>query len=181
MNARRGRWQACLLAVMLWSGLWYLAYAGSSANKSGGQESPVEVTAERLISESKANQLIFSGNVEARRGELYVKADRLEVLQDAQSKKVSRMVAIGNVYITKGEQAATASRATFHESEQKVVLTGNPHAWEGSSEVWGEEMVLLLAEDKMIVTGGAQRVRVQMQPTGEGMKLPTAKAKGQGG
>jgi lipopolysaccharide export system protein LptA len=170
-----------MLVFVLWSGLCSLAYAGSGANEPGSQQGPVEVTAERMISESKANQIIFSGNVEARRGELYVKADRLEVLQEPQSKKVSQMVAIGNVYITKGEQAATASRATFHEREQKVVLTGNPHAWEGSSEVWGEEMVLLLAEDKMIVTGGAQRVRVQMQPTREGIKLPTAKAKGQGG
>jgi lipopolysaccharide export system protein LptA len=83
------------------------------------------------------------------------------------------------VFIQRGEQSATAERATFLETEQKAVLTGNPHAVEGSTEVWGEEMVFLLAEGNMIVTGGTQRVRVQLIPASEGPKLP--KPKGRGG
>jgi lipopolysaccharide export system protein LptA len=90
------------------------------------------------------------------------------------------MVAVGQVFIRRGEQAATAERATFFENEQKAVLTGNPHAWEGTTEVWGEEMVFLLAEGSMIVMGGAQRVRMQLLPGSDGDKLPAAKAKGQG-
>jgi hypothetical protein len=33
----------------------------------------------------------------------------------------------------------------------------------------------------MIVTGGTQRVRVQLIPANEGLKLPPTKAKGRGG
>ena len=62
-------------------------------------------------------------------------------------------------------------------TEQKAVLTGNPHAWEGNTEVWGEEMVFLLAEGNMIVTGGTQRVRVQLVPSNEGPKLPNARSR----
>jgi lipopolysaccharide export system protein LptA len=91
------------------------------------------------------------------------------------------MVATGSVFIRRGEQAATAEHATFFESEQKAVLTGNPHAWEETTEVWGEEMVFLMAEGSMTVTGGAQRVRVQLMPGKEGATLPMGKAKGQGG
>ena len=181
MSARRGRLPAWILTIALVGSLVSICEAGSGVNEQTGREGPVEVTAERMVSETRANQIIFSGNVEARRGDLLVKADRLEVIQDPQSKRVSQMVAIGNVYITKGEQAATASRATFHENEQKVVLTGNPHAWEKNTEVWGEEMVLLLGEQRMIVTGGTQRVRMQMLPASEGSQSPTVKGRGQGG
>lgn len=181
MSTRRGRLRAWILTVVLVGGLVRICEAGSGLSEQTGREGPVEVTAERMVSETRANQIVFSGNVEARRGDLVVKSDRLEVTQDPQSKRVSQMVAVGHVHITKGEQAATAGRATFHENEQKVVLTGNPHAWEGNTEVWGEEMVLLLGEQRMIVTGGAQRVRMQMLPGSEGSKSPTAKVRGQGG
>ena len=134
-----------------------------------------------MVSDSRSDQVVFTGNVEARRGGLYVKADRLEVKQDRETKKMAQMVAIGNVFIQRGEQSATAERATFLETEQKAVLTGNPHAVEGNTEVWGEEMVFLLAEGNMIVTGGTQRVRVQLVPANEGPKLPTPKPKGRGG
>ena len=109
------------------------------------QNEMVQVTADRMVSDSRSDQVVFTGNVEARRGGLYVKADR-RVKQDRGTKKMAQMVAIGNVFIQRGEQSATAERATFFETEQKAVLTGNPHAVEGSTEVWGEEMVFLLAE-----------------------------------
>ena len=42
-------------------------------------------------------------------------------------------------------------------------------------------MVFLLAEGSMLVTGGPQRVRVQLLPDKGGTQVPAAKAKGQGG
>jgi len=141
----------------------------------------VQVTADRMVSDSRSDQVVFTGNVEALRGGLYVKADRLELKQDRQTKKMAQMVASGNVFIRRGEQTATSERATFFETEQKAVLTGNPHAWEGNTEVWGEEMVFLLAEGNMIVTGGTQRVRVQLLPANDGPKLPPTRPRARGG
>jgi lipopolysaccharide export system protein LptA len=162
--------------------LMIAAHAVSAPAEQAPKNDTVQVTADRMVSDSRTDLVVFTGNVEARRSELYVKAEKLEVTQDRQSKKVSQMVATGNVFIRRGEQAATAERATFFENEQKAVLTGNPHAWEGSTEVWGEEMVFLLAEGNMIVTGGTQRVRVQLLPaSNEGTKLPAMKTKGRGG
>jgi lipopolysaccharide transport protein LptA len=153
----------------------------SATTEPAAKDEPVQVTADHMASDSRTDQIMFSGNVEIRRGDLYVKADRLDVTQHRETRKVSQMVAVGNVFIRRGEQAATAERATFFENEQKAVLTGNPHAWEGTTEVWGEEMVFLLAKGSMIVKGGAQRVRVQLLPSGEENKPPGAKAKRQGG
>jgi lipopolysaccharide export system protein LptA len=158
-----------------------LASAASTTSADTAQNDTVQVTADRMVSDSRSDQVVFTGNVEVHRRELYVKADRLEVKQDQQTKKVAQMVAIGNVFIRRGEQAAPAQHAMFFETEQKAVLTGNPHAWEGNTEVWGEEMVFLLAEGNMIVTGGTQRVRVQLIPANEGPKLPPTKPKGRGG
>ena len=141
----------------------------------------VQVTADRMVSDSRSDQVVFTGNVEAQRGGLYVKADRLEVKQDRQTKKMSQMIAIGNVFVRRGEQTATSERATFFETEQKAVLTGNPHAWEGNTEVWGEEMVFLLTEGNRNVTGGSQRVRVQLLPANDGPKLPPTRPRARGG
>ena len=158
-----------------------LANAADATPEQAAQNDIVQVTADRMVSDARSDQVVFTGNVEARRGGLYVRSDRLEVKQDRTTKKMAQMVAIGNVFIQRGEQSATAERATFFETEQKAVLTGNPHAVEGSTEVWGDEMVFLLAEGNMIVTGGTQRVRVQLVPSSEGPKLPTPKPKGRGG
>jgi lipopolysaccharide export system protein LptA len=171
-------WAAALLSL---GALVTAAHAASAAPEPAAQQETVQVTADRMVSDTRADQVVFTGNVEARRGDLYIKADRLEVKQDRQTKKVAQMVASGNVFIRRGEQAASAERAIFFESEQKAVLTGNPHAWEGNTEVWGEEMVFLLAEGNMIVTGGTQRVRVQLLPANEGPKLPATKPRGRGG
>jgi lipopolysaccharide export system protein LptA len=180
MRQRRWRW-AWGTALLLYATLLQLANAASTPPEQTAQNDAVQVTADRMVSDTRSDQVVFTGNVEARRGDLHVKADRLEVKQDRQTKQMSQMVAIGHVFIQRGEQAATAERATFFETEQKAVLTGNPHAWEGNTEVWGEEIVFLLAEGNMIVTGGAQRVRVQLLPATEGPKLPPAKPKGRGG
>jgi lipopolysaccharide transport protein LptA len=174
--------QGVEIAILLF--LWAcmnLTDAAIPASQQLTENDTVQVTADRMVSESRSDQVVFTGNVEAQRGDLYVKADRLEVKQDRQTKKMAQMVAIGNVFIRRGEQTATSERATFFETEQKAVLTGNPHAWEGNTEVWGEEMVFLLAEGNMIVTGGTQRVRVQLLPAHEGPKLPPARPRARGG
>jgi lipopolysaccharide export system protein LptA len=181
MKARRRLCLVWLTGLTLISFLFSLASTASRAAEPAAKDEPVQVTADRMASNSRTDQIVFAGNVELHRGELYVKADRLEVTQNHETKKVSQMVATGSVFIRRGEQAATAEHATFFEGEQKAVLTGNPHAWEGTTEVWGEEMVFLMAEGSMTVTGGPQRVRVQLLPNKEGTPLPTAKPRGQGG
>jgi lipopolysaccharide export system protein LptA len=177
----RWHWWVWGIALLVFGPLMNPVEAASTPPELTAQNETVQVTADRMVSDSRSDQVVFTGNVEARRGDLYVKADRLEVKQDRETKKLAQMVAIGHVFIRRGEQSATAERATFFETEQKAVLIGNPHAWEGSTEVWGEEMVFLLAEGNMIVTGGAQRVRVQLLPATEGPKLPPTKPKGRGG
>jgi lipopolysaccharide export system protein LptA len=178
---RRQHWWVWGVALLVFAPFMSRVDAASASPEQTAHNETVQVTADRMVSDSRSDQVVFTGNVEAQRGDLYVKGDRLEIKQDRETKKMAQMVAIGNVFIRRGEQTATAERATFFETEQKAVLTGNPHAWEGNTEVWGEEMVFLLAEGNMIVTGGAQRVRVQLLPATEGPKLPSTKPKGRGG
>jgi lipopolysaccharide export system protein LptA len=181
MMDRRHWWWVWGVVLLVCALLMHRGDAASAPSEQTVQDEAVQVTADRMVSDTRSDQVVFTGNVEARRGDLYVKADRLEVKQDRDTKKMAQMVAIGNVFIRRGAQSATAERATFFETEQKAVLTGNPHAWENNTEVWGEEMVFLLAEGNMIVTGGTQRVRVQLLPAAEGPKLPPAKSKARGG
>jgi lipopolysaccharide export system protein LptA len=100
----------------------HLADAADATPEQAAQNDIVQVTADRMVSDARSDQVVFTGNVEAHRSGLYVKADRLEVKQDRATKKMAQMVAIGlgrrnGVPAGRGEhdrdrRNATGSRAT---------------------------------------------------------------------
>ena len=99
MMGRRHRWVDVRRGAPRWRAVVNLADAADCGPEQTAQNDIVQVTADRMVSDSRSDQVVFTGNVEARRGGLYVKADRLEVKQDRQTKKMAQMVAIGNVFI----------------------------------------------------------------------------------
>jgi lipopolysaccharide export system protein LptA len=64
----------------------------------------------------------------------------------------------------------TAEKAVFSNKEQKITFTGHPRAWEKQNEITGAEMILFLQEDRVVVNGGEQRVRMVLYP--EGAEVP---------
>jgi len=68
-------------------------------------------------------------------------------------------------------RSAVAERADYFESEQKLVLTGgNPRVWDMQEhdELTGEEIVLLLQEEKVLV----KQARVLFHPRKTSLKTP---------
>lgn len=79
---------------------------------------------------------------------------------------VSRIEATGKVRIQKEDGRATCHRAVYYADEEKIVLTGDPVAWEKGTRVAGEKITMFLAENRSVVEGQS-RVLIESAPEGK--------------
>lgn len=135
---------------------------------------PLEVTSDRMRSENGGVKIIFSGNVVSYKGDLKIDSDILEVYNSEDKKETDEIVAIGNVFITRGLKKATGDKAVYFDKLQKIILTGTPKAtaWEGDDMIEGREMIFLLEKDRFVVN---ERVRMKIYPKDKGEGKPAKK------
>lgn len=89
------------------------------------------------------------------------KGGNREELPTLGNKSVSMIEATGKVVtIEKNEGRATCRKAVYFGDEDKLVLTGDPVAWEKGTRVAGNKITMYLAEDRSVVEGGS-RVRIE--------------------
>lgn len=86
------------------------------------------------------------------------KAKRAGELPTMSNRSVSMIEANGSVIIEKDDGRATCRKAIYYETEGKIVLMGNPIAWQKGTRVSGEKMTMYLADDRSVVEGGTQVV-----------------------
>jgi lipopolysaccharide export system protein LptA len=130
---------------------------------------PIEITSDRMRSEDGGLKIIFSGNVVGYWGELKITSDILEVYNTKDKKETEEIVAIGNVFITRGEKRAKGDKAIYLDKLQKIILTGTPKAtaWEEGNMIEGREMIFLLDKDRFVANN---RVRMKIYPKDENNK-----------
>jgi lipopolysaccharide export system protein LptA len=150
-----------------------IAQTEKSQKPKQGDE-PLEITSDRMRSESGGVKIIFSGNVVSYKGDLKITSDILEVYNSEDTKETDEIVAIGNVFITRGFKKATGDKAVYIDKLQKIILTGTPKAtaWEEDSMIEGREMIFLLEKDRFVVN---ERVRMKMYPKDKEEKKPQKK------
>lgn len=79
------------------------------------------------------------------------------------SRSVNRVEAIGeghHVKIKYENGNATCQKAVYFADGEKVVLTGDPVAWEKGTRVSGKQITLFLAEERSVVEGGSH-IRIE--------------------
>ncbi|MBI5411163.1 MAG: hypothetical protein HZA21_04135 [Nitrospirae bacterium] len=76
------------------------------------------------------------------------------------NRSVSVFEATGRVIIEKDEGRATSQKAEYFADEEKIVLTGEPVAWQKGTRVTGQKITMYLAEDRSVVEGNS---RVQIE------------------
>lgn len=72
------------------------------------------------------NFAYFDKNVKVFSDDGNIDADKITVNLEPATKKIKDIVAEGNVRITRGENATYSEKATYIESDKKIVLTGKP-------------------------------------------------------
>lgn len=138
-------------------------------SKEKENKDPVEITSDRMRSEDGGLKIIFSGNVVGYWGDLKITSDILEVYNTPDKKETEEIVAIGNVFITRGLKRAKGDKAIYLDKLQKIILTGTPKAtaWEDSNMIEGREMIFLLDKDRFVAN---DRVRMKIYPKDEDKK-----------
>lgn len=75
----------------------------------------------------------------------------------AVSERSIRMVeATGRVTIQKEDGHATCQRAVYYEDQKKIILTGDPVAWQKGTRVSGKQIIMFLDEDRSVVEGDSR-------------------------
>jgi lipopolysaccharide export system protein LptA len=140
------------------------AQAARPAERPAGQQrsnAPIVIDADRMEAIKKDGLVIFTGSVIAKQENSTQTADRMEVYLDDKGERVLRIVSTGNVKIvTEDCRTGTARRAEYYDDDQRLLLIGDAKVWQDENVVTGDEIEILLAEDRSTVTSG-QRGRVK--------------------
>jgi lipopolysaccharide transport protein LptA len=109
-------------------------------------------------------QFVFTGNVRAVQGDLYLKSDRMEAFYPKGQSQPERMVATGHVVINQTGKRALCENATYFRTEQRLVCVGNDAQLdEECDRVRGKEIVFHLDTEVLTVSGAAD---VRIHPEG---------------
>ena len=175
--------------IAAWLLMAATAQAADSAGTVAGGPSAngrTDITAKRITMRNQENKAIFEGNVVLKKGVLVVHSDVMVVflkpgdpqaadtaskaprkgsdeLPTISNRSVSMIEATGQVKIEKAEGRATCRKAVYNEDERKIVLTGDPVAWQHGTRVSGKKIIMFLDDDRTIVEGES---RVMIEPEG---------------
>lgn len=78
-----------------------------------------------------------------------------DAMPTVSDRTISRIEATGRVKIEKQDGRATCQRAVYYEEDKKIVLTGEPVAWQKGTRVTGKQITMFLEEDRSLVEGGS--------------------------
>ncbi|MBI3603780.1 MAG: hypothetical protein HY205_04955 [Nitrospirae bacterium] len=81
------------------------------------------------------------------------------------NRSVSMIEATGRVRIEKDDGQATGQKAMYFAEEEKIILTGEPVAWQKGTRVTGQKITMYLAEGRSIVEGNS-RVQIEEEQGG---------------
>jgi lipopolysaccharide export system protein LptA len=143
---------AALAAAML------TASGAALAKEKAKEDAPINIEADRMVSQENKNTVVFIGNVDASQGKVTIRTDEMTVSYDQSSPgqpknksgKVKKLVCIGNVQVTQEDWLGTGERMDYYADERKVVLSGNAKASEGQNMVSSDTITYYLDEKRSV-------------------------------
>jgi len=83
-----------------------------------------------------------------------VRSDSLAMTVDYEKEGgINTVQASGNVKMSQADRVATGTRIIFYNTEQKIVMTGNPKIWQGANLISCDKITVLLEQDKIFFEG----------------------------
>ncbi len=139
-------------------------------------DAPIHIEASRMTSTEKSNSVVFTGDVDAKQGDVRIRSDEMTVFYNAlesptqqkdkkkptqpaekkSTQQVEKLICTGNVEVTRGEWLGTAKKMLYLSKERQVILTENAKAWQGQNMVSGEKIIYYLDEGRSEVVGGSK-------------------------
>ncbi|ARS28046.1 hypothetical protein KC8_12210 [Sphingomonas sp. KC8] len=142
------------------------AQGSVSALKGHNSNAPVDVEADRIEVQDRADRAIFSGNVNVRQGDMAMNAQRLTVAYagGAGGTQIKRLDASGGVTVRSPSETARGSVAIYDLDRRLITMLGNVSLVQGGNTVNGGRLVIDLNSGRSTVdgkgVGGGQGGRV---------------------
>ncbi len=135
----------------------------------------IRITSDKMEAYDEKGTVVFIGNVIAKKGNLTIYADRLEVFygqkRTADNKKkriLKKIVVKGHLKIVQGRRKATAKEAIYYKPQEKIVLLKNAKVWDGPNSIKGDKIVLYVNENRSVVeSSGKERVEAVVYSEGD--------------
>lgn len=144
-----------LLAVTL---LLTPGMAGAQALKNHNSNAPVDVAADRIEVQDRANRAVFAGNVHVEQAEMTLDASRLTVAYASGgggNPDIQRLDATGGVTVKKADQIARGNSAIYDLNRRIITMLGGVTLNQGGNVVRGGRLVIDLTSGRSVVDGSA--------------------------
>ena len=138
-----------------------LAYAqgSTSALKGHDSDAPVDVDADRIEVQDRADRAIFAGNVHVRQAELTMDTERLTIAYSSSDGiQIQRLDASGGVVVRSPSETARGNFGIYDLNKRLITLVGDVQLTREGSRVSGSRLVIDLETGRAVIDGGAPGV-----------------------
>jgi lipopolysaccharide export system protein LptA len=131
-----------------------------SALKGHNSNAPVDVTADRIEVQERADRALFVGNVHASQAELTLDTPRLTVAysnssgQGGSGVQIRRLDAAGGVVVHSPSETARGDFGIYDLDRRLITLIGNVQLNRQQDQVSGSRLVIDLDSGRAVVDGG---------------------------
>jgi lipopolysaccharide export system protein LptA len=131
------------------------AISQTSALKGHNSNAPIDVAADRIEVQDRADRAIFSGNVVVRQAELTLTAARLTVAySNSGGIEIERLDASGGVTVRSPSETAQGQFGIYDLNDRIITLIGGVTLTRGDSNVKGGRLTLDLDSGRAVMDGG---------------------------
>ncbi|MCU0601651.1 MAG: hypothetical protein MUC33_03160 [Desulfobacterales bacterium] len=181
-----------IAAPLLLAGWLACAAAASAADlfptdSAGSSKEPIEIVADRMVTNNTERWADFTGAVKATQGRFTMTSDALRIHYEGDllnppkgkpvQESIQKIVATGRVHIVTDQYTADAERAEYTPATDVLTLTGpNSTVVSGKNTLTGSKIVLNRSTGSAEVeSGGSGRVKAVFHQEPKGAGTPEAK------
>ena len=130
-----------------------------SALKGHNSDAPIDVAADRIEVQDRADRAIFAGNVRVRQATLALDTERLTVSYSSGGGiQIRRLDAAGGVVVRSPSETARVNFGIYDLDKRLITLVGAVQLNRGGSQIMGSRLVIDLDSGRAVIDGGAPGV-----------------------
>ena len=133
-----------------------LGQDAASALQGHDTSAPVDVAADRIEVQDRADRAIWSGNVIVRQGNLTLNSERLTIAYTNNGGiEIERLDASGGVTLRSPSETARGQFAVYDLNDRLITMIGGVTLTRGDSRINGGRLVIDLDTGRAVMDGGA--------------------------
>ncbi|WP_420854346.1 LptA/OstA family protein [Sphingomicrobium nitratireducens] len=131
------------------------AQARSSALRGHDINAPVDVAADRIEVQDRADRALFIGNVVVNQAGLSMTTERLRIAYvSGDGIAIKRLDASGGVTVTSASETARGDYAVYDLDRSIITMVGNVRLAQGPNEIFGSRLIIDLDSGRAVIDGG---------------------------